>query len=444
MRIVLVKPNIGRMEHSLYVDEARMEPLQLGLLAALTPSWADVRLIDDRMEQVPYDESVDLAVITVETYTARRAYEIADEYRRRKVKVVLGGMHASLAPEEMRQHCDTLYIGDAEPLWEKLIQDASEGKLAPEYRGEPGIPQYGRMIRRDLFRSKGYLPIQLMQYSRGCNHSCTFCATSVYFNSQHHVRPVDDVIRELEMLDRKVVFFVDDNITADVNAAKELFRALIPLKIHWVSQSGIDMVKDPELMELMAKSGCLGHVVGFESINRKNLISMNKGTSIQNFAGYKEPLDILRSYGMQTWAAFTLGHDFDTPDSVKRTLEFAIQNKFAFAAFNILMPYPGTPLYENLKSENRLLYDGHWWLHPDYRFNHAAFIPRGMTPDQLTESCLEARKAFNSPASIFYRALDHKTHLRSPYRLALYAMYNPLFRKEVYKKQGMRFGLNPK
>ncbi|NLD45863.1 MAG: methylase, partial [Clostridiaceae bacterium] len=158
--------------------------------------------------------------------------------------------------------------------------------------------------------------------------------------------------------------------------------------------------------------------------------------------GYREQIKILRDYGLQTWAAFTLGHDFDTKDSIKRTLEFALRNKFAFAAYNILMPYPGTPLYEKLKHENRLLYDGKWWLHHEYRFNHAAFIPARMTPDELTLACFEARKEFNSVGSIVSRAFDPKTNMRSWFRLLVYMMYNPLFRKEVFKKQDMRFGLS--
>jgi len=155
------------------------------------------------------------------------------------------------------------------------------------------------------------------------------------------------------------------------------------------------------------------------------------------FESYATQLEILRDYGLQTWAAFTVGHDSDTPESINRTLEFAVKNKFTFAAFNLLMPYPGTPLYAQLESEKRLLYDGKWWLHPDYRFNHAAFIPKNMTPEKLTEMAYSVRKAFNSPSSIFYRVFDFKTNMRNPYRFITYLIYNPLFRKETLKKQGI-------
>jgi len=440
MKLTLVKPNIGRMEHRLYIDEGRMEPLQLGVIAALTPPDVEVVLYDDRMEEVPYDEPTDLVGITVETFTARRAYEIADEYRRRHIPVVMGGMHAALATEEVAEHADSVYVGDAETRWVEMIEDLRRKKMKSTYFAGAGKPQPFTTTRRDLFKGKGYLPVTLMQFSRGCEYECSFCATSVYFKRTHNVREIREVIREIEEQGRKFVFFVDDNIVANPEAAKKLFREITPLKINWVSQASIDMTGDRELMNLMAKSGCIGHVVGFESIDRENLHLMNKAPNLGCFEGYGEPICIIRGYGLQIWAAFTLGHDFDTKDSIRRTLEFALKNRFAFAAFNILMPYPGTRFYEDLQEQNRLLYDGKWWLHPEYRFNHASFVPKNMTPDELTSECFEARRQFNSPMSILKRAFDIKTNMRTFRKLFLYAIYAPLFRKEVFKKQGMRFG----
>ncbi|HUG09417.1 MAG TPA: radical SAM protein [Opitutaceae bacterium] len=443
MKLTLIKPNIGRMEHSLYVDEGRMEPLQLGVLAGMTPPDVDVALHDDRMESIPYDDPTDLVAITVETYTARRAYEIAAEYRRRGVRVILGGMQPTLIPEECRAHADSIFIGDAETGWEQVIADARAGRLQPEYRAPVGPPQTGTLTRRDLFRSKGYLPVTLLQFSRGCRYACTFCAVSTFFDRTQYVRDVREVVREIESQERKFLFFVDDNLLSDFEAAKELFRALIPLRVRWVSQASIDMTRDPELMDLMMRSGCVGLVVGFESLDRENLRGMKKAPNLLGgFDRYEESLAIIRDHGMQLWAAFTLGHDHDTRDSIRRTLDFAMENKFCFAAFNILVAYPGTPLYRQLAADGRLLYDGQWWLHPEYRFNYACFRPARMTPDELTEACFEARAGFNSIGSVIRRAFDLKTNMRSLYRLGVYATYNPIFRKEVFKKHGMRFGLH--
>ncbi len=442
MKLTLIKPNIGRQEHSLYVDEGRMEPLQLGVLAALTPADVEVVLYDDRMEAIPYEEPTDLVAITVETYTARRAYEISAAYRQRGVPVIMGGMHATLLPEEVADHADSIYLGDAEFLWRQVIEDARNHRLQPLYRAPVGSPQPGVLTRRDLFNGKGYLPVTLLQFSRGCRFACTFCAVSVFFSKTQYCRDVGETIEEIRAQGRKLLFFVDDNILSDHEAAKHLCRALIPLKLHWVSQASIDMTRDRELMRLMVQSGCVGHVVGFESLNAHDLHTMKKAPNlVDGFDGYKPQLKIIRDHGLQLWAAFTLGYDHDTPDSVRRTLEFALENKFCFAAFNILMPYPNTPLYQKLQTEGRLLYDGKWWLHPQYRFNHAAFRPQLMSPEELTEACFQARSRFNSLGSIFWRAFDLKTNMRSLYRLGVYLRYNPIFRKETFKKQGMRFGL---
>ncbi len=446
MKLTLIKPNIGRREHSLYVDEGRMEPLQLGILAALTPSDFEIVMYDDRMETIPYDEPTDIAAITVETFTARRAYEISAEFRRRGVKTVMGGMHAMLIPEEVGEHCDCVIVGDAEPVWEIMLNDFRRGELKPRYDVvQPTCPQINVITRRDIFEGKGYLPITLLQFSRGCSHKCSFCASSVYFKAHHYCRPVEDVIKEIKSQKRKLLFFVDDNIVCDHEKAKELFRALIPLKIRWVSQGSMDMLHDEELMRLMVKSGCLGLVIGFESISPESVSEMNKGTNRKGSADmYKWEIGELRRWGLQTWAAFTVGHDSDTIESIRATCDFAIKNKFTFAAYNILMPYPNTPLYERLEREGRLLYGGKWWLHEDYRFNYASIVPKNMTADELTEVSFDCRRRFNSFGSIFRRALEPHTNLRTPYRFMTYLIYNPLFRKEVFKKQGMRFGLKEK
>ncbi|MCR4738877.1 MAG: radical SAM protein [Lachnospiraceae bacterium] len=446
MKITLIKPNIGRREHSLYVDNASMEPLQLGILAALTPPDVEVVMYDDRLEPVPYDEKTDLVAITVETFTARRSYEIADEYRKRGVKVLMGGIHVKLLPSEAKEHADSIMIGDAESEWGNMINDLKNGLLKEEYVCKSfGIPQKGVITRRDIYKGKKYMPISLLQFSRGCRFNCKYCASSVYFEQHHYTRDIDEVVEEIRSQKRKLLFFVDDNIVADRERAKELFRALIPLKVYWVSQGSIDMLDDDDLMRLMVKSGCLGLVIGFESIRPDSIENMKKGVN-RRFVkdNYREAVEKLRHYGLQTWAAFTIGHDTDTLESIRATCKFAIHNKFTFAAYNILMPYPGTPLYDELEREGRLLYDGKWWLHEQYRFNYTAFVPKNMTPDELTEAGFNCRRDFNSLSSVLYRLFEPRTNLRNPVRFFTYLIYNPVFRREVFEKQGMTFGCHEK
>lgn len=441
MKLLLIKPTIGKKGDTLYVDEGRMEPLMLGVLAALTPPDVEVKLYDDRMEKIPFDEACDLVAITVESYTARRAYEISDEFRQRGVLVVMGGIHASLIPEEVKDHCDSLLIGDAETIWRDVIADAKNRALKSLYKAPPGIAQLGGIKpRRDIYKGKGYLPLSLLQFSRGCKYSCNFCAVSSYFDKKHYIRQIDEVIEEIVSQDLKFLFFVDDNIATNPKALKELCQELIPLKTNWISQASLDITHDKTAMKLMADSGCIGHVMGFESITQESLHDAKKLANLKNFTNYTYEIEVLREHAMQTWAAFTLGYDNDTYDSIMATMEFALKHKFTFAAFNILMPYPGTPMYQELLEQNRLLYEGKWWLHPEYRFNHAAFIPKNMTADELTQVTHLARQKFNSIPSLLYRFSDFKTNFKTLWRAMSYWRYTTLFRKEVYKKHNMRFG----
>ena len=228
------------------------------------------------------------------------------------------------------------------------------------------------------------------------------------------------MVAEIRAQSRRNLFFVDDNLIADPVAAKSLLRALIPLHIRWVSQASVDQARDPELMRLFADSGCLGTVIGFESLDPDDLRAMGKRHNLVGFDRYASVVAALRAHHLQTWAAFLLGYDHETPESIAATCDWALEQRFTFAAYNILMPYPGTLLYDRLAAEGRLLYDGRWWLHPDYRFNHAAFRPARMTADQLTEAAWDARRRWSSPRSIVTRALDPATNLASPFRLALY------------------------
>lgn len=444
MKIQFIRPNIGRLAEGAYIDEGRMEPLELAVLAALTPREHECAIYDDRIESIPYDAPADLVAITVETYTARRGYEISAEFRKRGVPVVMGGFHASLLPQECARHADSVFIGDAESRWAEVLRDASAGALKPTYQSPVGTPQTGGVQpRRELYSHKNYMPLRLMQFGRGCKFSCSFCAVQTFFGRQHSVRPSSEVLEEISKTDSKFIFFVDDNFLSDHDAAKAFLRELVHRKVRWVSQGSIDMTTDPQLMDLMEASGCIGLVIGFESLDPRYLKSIKKAPNLvgRGWDRYQKACGVLRSHHLQTWAAFTLGNDYDTPDSIREVTDFAIDNKFCVAAFNILMPYPGTALYRQLNQQNRLLYDGCWWLHPDYRFNHAAFKPANMTAEELTQACWECKQRWSLPGTIFHRFWDFKTHLSSPTRMALYLASNRMVAREVKRKQGMFFGI---
>jgi len=438
MHITFIKPNMGLVAGEPYHDRGRMEPLTFAVLKGLTPPRHEVVLYDDRIDPIPYDDPTDLVALNTEIYTARRAYEIADRYRAQGVRVVLGGYHTTMIPDESRLHADAVVLGDAEAAWPALLEDAEQGRLRPVYTGSRGALT-GIETDWSVFAGKSYLPVRLTQLGRGCFNQCEYCATGNIYRRSHQHRPVSEVVAELARDGARYVFFVDDNIIADRAAALELFHGIRPLGLSWFSQADISFAADPALMDLMLESGCVGLVVGFESLDRGNLKQMGKSCNL-GFDSYDPLVRRIRRAGLQIWAAFLLGYDNDTPESVDATCGWALEQKFAFSAFNILMPYPGTPFYRRMEREGRLLYDGRWWLHDDYRFGWPGFRPRLCSADELAQACLDARMRHNTLYQILRRSTDRQTHMKSVRSLATYFAYNPLFRDEMVKKHGMMLG----
>ena len=407
MRLTIVHPCIGRRRGDRgYVRTWQMEPLPAATLAGLTPRDVQIKFYDDRMEAIPFEEPADLVAMSVETYTAKRAYQIASEYRRRGVRVVMGGFHPSLCPEEAGRHAEAVVVGEAEELWPRVVDDARHGRMERLYRSATRPPLRGLRPDRSIFRGKRYLPIGLVEAGRGCHFKCDFCAVQTVFSQSQTRRPVDEIIAELAAIkqEKKLFFFVDDNITSNLAQAKEFFRALIPLRVRWVGQSSINAAHDEEFLELLVRSGCQGVLIGFESLNPANLATMNKTFNTAR-GGFAQALKNLRKHRIRVYGTFVFGYDGDTPASFAETVNFAEEHGFYIAAFNHLTPFPGTPLYRRLSAENRLLYDA-WWLDDRYSYNRIPFQPRGMTPEQLQGGCLAARRRFYSWKSIARRSLD--------------------------------------
>lgn len=405
MRLTIIHPCIGRKPGQKYIRTWQMEALPAATLAGLTPKGVAVKFYDDRMEVIPFDEPTDLVAISVETYTAKRAYQIASEYRKRKVPVVMGGFHATLCPDEVATYAEAVVCGEAEVLWPRVIDDARHGRLEKFYRQVDRPSLTGLKPDRSIFRGKRYLPIGLVEAGRGCHFKCDFCAVQTVFNASQTRRPADAILAEISAMrhDRKLFFFVDDNITSNLDEAKAFFRALAPLKIRWVSQSSINAAHDEEFLVLLKQSGCQGVLIGFESLNPANLKNMNKAFNTMR-GGYAKALENLRRHQIRVYGTFIFGYDLDTPESFQTTVDFAREQAMYIAAFNHLTPFPGTPLYARLQAEGRLLYE-RWWLDDRYSYNRIPFQPRGMSPEILQQRCLAARRDFYSWPSILRRGM---------------------------------------
>jgi radical SAM superfamily enzyme YgiQ (UPF0313 family) len=406
VKLTLIHPCVGRRGGERYLRSWQMEPLPPATLAGLTPPDVEVRFYDDRMEAIPYDEPADLVALSVETYTARRAYQIASEYRRRGVPVVMGGFHPTLCPDEAAQYAEAIVVGEAEEIWPRVIDDARHGRLERKYQASRRPPLRGLRPDRRIFRGKRYLPIGLVEAGRGCHFRCDFCAVQSMFDSTQTRRPIDDVLAELSALrsEKKLFFFVDDNITSNMAQAKDWLRALAPLGLRWVSQASINAAHDEEFLDLLVKSGCRGVLIGFESLDPDALSAMNKRFNTMR-GGYEAALANLRRAGLRLYATFIFGYDGDTRASFRRAVAFAREHRFYIAAFNHLTPFPGTPLYARLDAERRLLFEA-WWLDERYRYNMVPFRPASMTAGDLQRECLAARHDFYGWGSIVRRGFD--------------------------------------
>jgi radical SAM superfamily enzyme YgiQ (UPF0313 family) len=416
-----------------------MHPLAFAILRSRTPPDVEVVLHDERVEPILLDEPTDLVAMTVETYTARRAFQLASSYRRRGIPVVMGGYHPTFLPGECAPFADSVVPGDAEDVWPTVVADARRGRLRPIYRPD-GLPSLkgGPPADRSIFEGKRYAPVTLVQYARGCRFNCEFCSIHAFYGSTVRERPVREVCEEIERAGRRLVLFVDDNLFVNVAKAKELFRALQPLGISWFCQSSVDIARDRDLVKLMGRSGCSIALFGFESLRVENLRQMRKGWNVK-WQDLETSIGVIRDAGIMIYGSFVHGYDHDTAQSFDDTVEFAIRNKFCLAGFNPLTPTPRAPLYDRLAREGRLIYE-RWWLDPRFRYGAATFHPRGMTAAELTDGCWRARSAFNAATAIFRRFLDPLGALRSPRHAFQFLVSNVVARREIHSKQGAPLG----
>lgn len=384
----------------------RLPTLGLLKVAALTPPDWELKIIDEKVESLDLNEKADLVGITAMTTAINRAYEIADNFRRRGIKVVMGGMHASKLPDEALQHCDSVVVGEAEGLWHSLLEDFKRGELNPVYR-HTAFPPLSNLPIPDwkLYRDKKYLPVHFIETTRGCPHGCEFCSVTNSFGGKFRNRPIDEVEREIQGLKpfdgrfilKNVVFFVDDNIISNKTYAKEFLRRIIPYNLKWLGQTSVNIAGDDEMLDLCRKSGCMGFVIGFESLSKDNLSRMGKGFNKPH--NYFDVIKKIHDYGIGIDGSFVFGFDCDDEGVFERTIEFTIKAKLEIGYFSILTPYPGTGLYDKLNSEDRII-DRNW---SRYNTNNVVFKPKCMSPEKLLYGYYDALKQFHTYSSIYKR-----------------------------------------
>ena len=440
MKITFILPAIGKKPRQKYLKSWLMEPLTVAVLSAMLPEECEREFFDDRIERINYDTDTDAVFITVETYTAKRAYFIASEFRKRGKKVVMGGYHVTLCPEEAAEHADSIMVGNADGIMAEVLSDLEAGRLKPRYDGRACIlyKQPDRRIYAD--KVKKYLPVSLVETGRGCYHNCEFCSIAGYYHQHYLHREVADIIYEIRACPHKIFFFVDDSIFSDRAFARELFSELTKLKIIWTTQITLDIARDEEMLRLMKASGCEMVLIGFESIESDNLKQMNKGWSER--LGEREALiQRIHDAGISIYASFVFGFDSDSEETFRSTLEFCRKHQFFVVAFNHLLIFPSTPTYESFKADGRLICE-RWWLQEGYTFGTVTFTPKQISAEELRACCKGYRKQYFSFRSIRERGRTMRKRSRGFLINFAYWAINIIFHFEIDKRFGIPIGEN--
>lgn len=416
-RLLLVYPATHKLG---WVKRFQLPSLSLKQVAAATPAEWDILLADEVQEEIDFAGDYDLVGITAMTHQAVRAYQIADRFREQGVPVVLGGIHPTVLPDEAIQHADSVVIGEAEPVWSDLLGDLLQGSLQPFYRSVPSGDQLDvPWSRRDFLAPRKYLTTQTTQASRGCPYDCPFCTVTPYFGRTFRYRSPDDVLAELRSFEPGLMVFLDDNILGDPERAKPILQGMVGMGLKWGGQANLRFAEHPELVRLLADSGCIGIFVGLESAEGEHANHPKTGHSSQ-----ADLIKRIRDTGVVVEGSVIFGFDDHDEGVFERTVRYLEQCEVSLPTFHILTPYPGTSLFKQFQDEGRL-------LHTDWqRYDHGQVVyrPKRMTEEQLYRGWVEARRAAYRWPAILGRVMQ------SPGK-GVNLLYNYLRRGGIYGQE---------
>jgi radical SAM superfamily enzyme YgiQ (UPF0313 family) len=420
MKLLLITASAHEIQQIRKTRVINFQQVTMPYLAALTPPHWEVEHIDEGQEKIDFDKKVDLVGITFHTPSAHYVYGIAAEFRSRGITVVMGGPHVSLVPDEAERHADAIFIGEAEDTWLEFLADFENKRIKKRYEQEhPSSLVDLPMARKDLFHRRDHSG-GIMFATRGCPNQCEFCALAIMYDCKFRKRPVEEVAREYSSFNGKVIIFWDDNLAADPHYAKELFRAITPYRKWWSSQTSIHAGWNDELLELAAQSGCKQLFLGLESVSQISLDHANK--SFNKVEDYYKIIRRIHSYGISVQVGIIFGFDEDEPSIFGKTMDFLEAAGVQNATFNMLTPYPGTPLFKRLENEGRIMtYD--WSKYNGRR--DIVFQPKNMTCDELLEGFNRVNRQFYSLQSIGKRLSRSGAGLwwTLPLNLAYYFSY---------------------
>lgn len=416
-RLLLINP-VGHRSGYLLSRFSTFSPLSLAYVAAVTPSHWDVKILDENFEPFQFEEA-DLVGITAFTSNINRAYEIARIYKERKTKVVMGGIHASMLPDEALQYAEAVVVGEVEGVWESVIRDFEKNTLSRKYIGPRiDLSQFKIRPRRDLLHPN-YM-WQSVQTSRGCPFNCHFCSVSKYLGKHYRQRKAEDVLEELKTLDGDYLLFSDDNLMGHTreskSRARHLFEGMIQLKRpkKWIMQTSINAADDEHLVKLAAEAGCMYVFIGFETIDRGMLKEMKKGVNIKvGVENYKKVVDTFHNYGIGILGAFIIGNDHESPAYYGELADFLVHSGIDIVQITVLTPLPGTQLMEQLQKEGRLIYQDFPRDWEKYRFSHVVHRPLGQEAEIIYIGNNHIKNRIYSFPTYQYRTMKSLYKLRN-------------------------------
>lgn len=424
MKIVLISPERERKKEEAFLF--RLSFLNLPYVAAVTPPDVEVKIVDEAFEKINFEEKVDLVGITAQTPVAPRAYQIAKEFKKRGVPVIIGGVHASMLPEEALQHVDAVVIGEAEKIWPDLIEDLKKGQLKKIYQMDGFInPSSLPLPRRELLKERFYFPLKLLETTRGCPHHCDFCGVSKFFGFRYRNRPISEIDRELKtlfnkghvmsptlkkflslfskdlpyFLKRRLLYIIDSNIAGDRQFCLDLVTLLKKYDPLWYGHAPVSVAFDQKLLEGFSQSGCIALNIGFESFSIKNLQVMGKGFNKPSH--YGEAVQRIHDHGIGIMGTFIVGLDDDDPGVFQRIIDFCIDYRLDWALTFIMAPYPGTDSFLRLEKEGRIFCKD--W--EKYDSLNAVYQPLLMSAVELESGMKKVWKDVFSISSIYKRIL---------------------------------------
>jgi len=420
MKILLISPTIDLNNRN--ISEMVSPALGLYILEGITPKEHEVKIIEEERCELDLEEDCDLVGISCMTCTAPRGYNLATEFKKRGKTVIMGGIHPTVMPDEALQYVDSVIIGEAEEIWNQVLDDFQSGKLRQKYFGKEAdlnkfVPLNYERIKTGFFKQLNLIT------TRGCPYSCEFCSIPKAESRRVRHVPIEYIIKYITESKSKRVVFHDDNLVGDPVYAKELFKALIPLKIKWLSQSSLSMANDDELLQLAKDSGCQILLVGLESISKSQIENLPKQTG--NIKKLEDVLKKIRKAGILIHAFVIFGFDTDTKDIFKNTVRFLIKNKICSTSFCILTPYPNIKFYQELKNASRIIFSD--WKY--YTHSLAVFKPKNMTAYELQLGKINAGDEFYKLLSVAKRLSGN---LFNPF---LFLAANFIWRQEIKQRK---------